>query len=169
MNKSLRYIRELITSWPMFAFCLVSFACSPVQGEEKGEAEFSDAEMYYDNGVPKDLEKAFEWFAKSAEQGDAKAQFMLGIMYYGGVGIPQNYEKAFEWYSKAADQGDIPFRRLWWVRCTPRAKAFRKTTRKPLSGDQERQSKAMRIRSTCWVRCTLWEEALRRTSKKHLN
>src|SRR6185312_11351087 len=41
-----------------------------------------------------------------AERGDAKAESLLGHMYYHGEGVPQNYAEAFRWYSKAADQGD---------------------------------------------------------------
>ncbi len=41
-----------------------------------------------------------------AERGDAKAESLLGHMYYHGQGVPQNYVEAFRWYSKAADQGD---------------------------------------------------------------
>jgi hypothetical protein len=41
-----------------------------------------------------------------AERGDAKAESLLGHMYYHGDGVPQNYAEAFRWYGKAADQGD---------------------------------------------------------------
>ena len=42
---------------------------------------------------------------KAAEQGDAVAQFNLGVMYYGGEGVPQDYEEALRWYKLAAEQG----------------------------------------------------------------
>ena len=42
----------------------------------------------------------------SAEQGDAKAEFGLGDMYYSGHGMKQDYTEAIGWYRKAADQGD---------------------------------------------------------------
>ena len=41
-----------------------------------------------------------------AEQGYAKAQFNLGVMYYQGDGVLRNYAKALEWYKQAAEQGD---------------------------------------------------------------
>ena len=41
-----------------------------------------------------------------AEQGDAKAQYGLGFMYYQGQGVPQDYGEAMRWYRKAAVQGD---------------------------------------------------------------
>jgi uncharacterized protein len=40
----------------------------------------------YDNGrgVKQDYKKAIEWYEKSANQGNTKAQFNLGIMYANG-------------------------------------------------------------------------------------
>ena len=40
-----------------------------------------------------------------AEQGDAKAQFNLGVMYAKGGGVPQNDRQAVFWWRKAAEQG----------------------------------------------------------------
>lgn len=42
----------------------------------------------------------------SAEQGDAKAQYSLGHMYYHCQGVPQDYAEAVSWYRKVAAQGD---------------------------------------------------------------
>lgn len=41
----------------------------------------------------------------NAEQGDAKAQYDLGHIYYHGEGVRQDYAQAARWYHKAADQG----------------------------------------------------------------
>jgi|GEM_PF-6043788 len=43
---------------------------------------------------------------KAAEQGDAKAQNHLGMMYYTGMGMTQDYKQAEFWFRKAATQGD---------------------------------------------------------------
>jgi TPR repeat protein len=40
-----------------------------------------------------------------AEQGDAKAQSALGLMYTNGEGVQKDYAEAAKWYRKAADQG----------------------------------------------------------------
>ena len=45
---------------------------------------------------------------EAATQGDALAQYNLGLMYANGQGVAQSYAKAFEWYSKAANQGLAP-------------------------------------------------------------
>lgn len=42
---------------------------------------------------------------KQAEQGDARAQFRLGMAYYNGNRIEKSEENAFEWWMKAAEQG----------------------------------------------------------------
>ncbi len=49
--------------------------------------------------------KAFEWFNKSAAQGNAEAQEMLGTCYENGIGVEKDMNKAIEWYSKSAEQG----------------------------------------------------------------
>ena len=48
---------------------------------------------------------AAEWYTKSAEQGNASAQYYLGYMYENGYGVEQDMTKAFEWYKKSAEQG----------------------------------------------------------------
>ena len=50
--------------------------------------------------------KAFEWYFKSAMQGNASGQWQLGYLYQFGKGVEQNYKKAFEWYEKSAERGD---------------------------------------------------------------
>jgi TPR repeat protein len=39
-------------------------------------------------------------------QGDAYAQFNLGLLYHLGQGVPQDYGKARQWWERAAAQGD---------------------------------------------------------------
>ena len=56
-------------------------------------------------GVPENNAEAFKWFRKAAEQGHAKAQYNLGLMYDKGQGVPQDYAEAVKWYRLAAEQG----------------------------------------------------------------
>ena len=42
----------------------------------------------------------------AAEQGDAKAQSHLGLMYDEGLGVSQDYAEAARWFRLAAEQGD---------------------------------------------------------------
>jgi hypothetical protein len=41
-----------------------------------------------------------------ADQGNARAQRNLGIMYHNGQGVPQDHAAAAKWIGKAAEQGD---------------------------------------------------------------
>ena len=61
----------------------------------------------YDNGegVVQNYEKAFEWYSKAANQGNAQAQYNLGSLYHNGQGVEKNDKRAFEWYRKAANSG----------------------------------------------------------------
>jgi len=53
----------------------------------------------------KDCVQAIKPFRLAAEQGDATAQFYLGVMYDNGEGVPQDYAEAVKWYRLAAEQG----------------------------------------------------------------
>ena len=54
----------------------------------------------------RDHEAAEEWFKKAAEQGDANAQYNLGLMYEYGQGVDKDYLRALNLYQKAAYQGN---------------------------------------------------------------
>ena len=41
----------------------------------------------------------------AAEQGDANAQYRMGIYYQQGLGVPQDYAEAARWYRRSALQG----------------------------------------------------------------
>lgn len=53
-----------------------------------------------------DFAKALREWRPLAEQGEARAQFYLGMLYENGDGVPEDYGKAREWYEKSAAQGD---------------------------------------------------------------
>ena len=71
------------------------------------EEMYQLGENYYygKNGYEQDYSKAVEWYRKSAEQGYARAQYVLGICYRLGEGVPQDYKEAVKWYRKSAEQG----------------------------------------------------------------
>uniref|UniRef100_UPI003567E3EB tetratricopeptide repeat protein n=1 Tax=Sneathiella sp. TaxID=1964365 RepID=UPI003567E3EB len=52
-----------------------------------------------------DFATALREWKPLAEQGDADAQYNLGVMYYNGTGVPQDYKQAVKWYTAAAEQG----------------------------------------------------------------
>jgi len=67
-----------------------------------------------------DHQKAVRLWKLLAEQGDARAQTLLGLMYANGEGVPEDDAKALCLYTKATKQG---LRRpsIIVVRCTPKA------------------------------------------------
>jgi TPR repeat protein len=65
-------------------------------------APLEDGRKAYERG---DYSPAFRRVKPFAEQGDAKAQFKLGLLYYNGQGVPQDYSEAAKWWRKAAGQG----------------------------------------------------------------
>ena len=63
--------------------------------------------MYRDGeGVAQDDAQALVWFRNAADQGNADAQYSLGVMYRDGQGVAQDNAQALVWFRKAADQGD---------------------------------------------------------------
>ena len=62
--------------------------------------------MYYEGqGIPQDYAEALKWYRLAAEQGEALAQFNLGIMYNNGEGVLQDNVMAHMWYNIASANG----------------------------------------------------------------
>jgi TPR repeat protein len=64
---------------------------------------FEDAVAAYQRG---DYAIAVRLWHLLAEQGDADAQFHLGVMYESGQGVLRSDAEAIKWYRKAAEQDD---------------------------------------------------------------
>ena len=63
--------------------------------------------MYnHGNGLKQDFGEAVRFFRKAADQGDAEAQCVLGILYEKGQGVKQDFGEAVRCFRKAADQGN---------------------------------------------------------------
>lgn len=59
----------------------------------------------YGVGTEQDYEKAFDWFLKSAQEGNKFAQYSLANLYYYGNGVQKDLSQAFWWYRKSSEQG----------------------------------------------------------------
>ena len=55
--------------------------------------------------VSGDYPAAFATLSRLAKEGNAIAQFYLGVMYAQGQGVPQDYAQALAWFRQAAAQG----------------------------------------------------------------
>ncbi len=64
---------------------------------------FEEGAAAYHRG---DYATALRLWRPLAEQGDALAQYNLGLMYDTGQGVPQDDAEAVKWYRLAAEQGD---------------------------------------------------------------
>ena len=58
------------------------------------------------NGVLKDDKQAVKWYQKAADQGFAKAQYNLGVLYANGIGELKDLSKAKYWINKAYENPD---------------------------------------------------------------
>ncbi len=73
---------------------------------EDPETMLSFGQMSFDgDGIEQDYVAAANWFRIAAEQGHAKAQHNLGLMYESGLGVPKDCSEAAKWYRLAAEQG----------------------------------------------------------------
>jgi TPR repeat protein len=67
------------------------------------EAPDLDADAAYKKG---DYATVLRLAGPLAAAGDARAQSMLGLLYYNGLGVPMDHKEAMNWFRRAADQDD---------------------------------------------------------------
>ena len=84
----------LLFALPCLVIALTS--CDPTQ---KGKDYYEGT-----NGKPVNYEKAFKYFTKGAEKGNAEAQYGLANCYYNGHGTLADTALAVSYYRLAADQ-----------------------------------------------------------------
>ena len=90
-------MRERITV-PLVTLVLALSLAAPVAA-----GPLEDGAAAYERG---DYTHARQLWRPLADQGDATAQYNLGVEYANGQGVPQDYAEAVKWYRLAADQGD---------------------------------------------------------------
>src|SRR5512143_3606455 len=84
---------------------------------EAGPLEDADAAI-----KRRDYASALRLIRPLAEQGDANAQYTLGVFYDNGLGVPQDKVRAYMWFNLSAAQGRegaAAFRDLIARRMTP--------------------------------------------------
>ncbi|MCB1516211.1 MAG: SEL1-like repeat protein [Hyphomicrobiaceae bacterium] len=71
------------------------------------KAEYEVAAIYAEGrAVAQDMDKASQWYGRSAEQGFAPAMYLLANMYENGTGIDKDVEQAAYWYERGAELGN---------------------------------------------------------------
>lgn len=86
-----------------------SFDTSNSSPQEEGPLELCHIGYLYtrgEEGYPKDLEKAFQYYERSAQGGNGMGQFNLGLCYEHGNGTPVHLGKSFYWYSQSVKNGE---------------------------------------------------------------
>ncbi len=71
-----------------------------------GLPAFADFEKGWDASQKGDHATALHEWKPLAENGNASAQYNLGLMYDNGWGVPQDYQGALKWYKLSAEQGN---------------------------------------------------------------
>ncbi len=84
------------------AAMLTERAHPPVTEEEYAEALRAGTELYNAGRY----EEAFELLVYPAQQGYARARYLLGLMHYYGRGVDRDFKLAYENFSAAADGSD---------------------------------------------------------------
>ena len=96
----MRFTKTLLTTAlfgaSVFSFHSTTWADTPEQQLQQGLTAYKQS----------DYQTAFKLLLPLAEQGDAKAQFNLGLMYETGRGVKQDDFEAVKWYRQAAKQGE---------------------------------------------------------------
>ncbi len=67
-----------------------------------------NAGYFYESGrglAQPDAAKAFEYYRRAADDGNAAAGNAIGDLYRTGRGVPQDRDRAIQWYRWAADRG----------------------------------------------------------------
>jgi len=86
-------------------------------------AQYYVGQLYLSGiGIRHDVDKAVEWFSRSAEQGDGAAQIALAMLYLSGEGVERSEQRAVELVRAAAVQGNreaqellaTAYERGWW-------------------------------------------------------
>ena len=79
------------------------------------EAQYQVASMMFegDHGLEQNPEEAAKWLRKSADQGLAKSQNGMGLMFVTGAGVDRDQVEAARWFRRAADQGYLKAQCNW--------------------------------------------------------
>ena len=105
-EKAFRKLNEIIDDYPS-----TDLAVKLISGQDTGSISLEDVTKEAERAAEEVREEEeesseFEKTRKAAEQGDAKAQYKLGVMYDYGRGVPVNDAEAVKWYRMAAEQGN---------------------------------------------------------------
>lgn len=89
-----------------------------IGAEENNDAfaQYYLAQLYEKDDNYKDLEKAYQWYLKSAEQDHAESIIALAKFYSEGIYVEKDQTKALQWLEKGLSKNDpdVQFEMGWW-------------------------------------------------------
>ena len=88
----------LVCAAALTVAALLSFAPMPVSW-----AQMDAAAQAYERG---DYAEAHRIWLPLAEEGDATAQYNIGVLYEYGLGVERVFSRAVRWYVRAAENGN---------------------------------------------------------------
>ena len=72
------------------------------------KVQYALARLYHTSQFgSRDLDLAYEWYSKAAEQGHPGAQYFIGTFFADAKVVKQSYYRASEWYRLAANLGRV--------------------------------------------------------------
>ncbi len=100
-------LKEVMTGSPVDIAGLTAFA-NQSKNACSAYAQYTLGQFYTEGhgGVVQSYTKGATWYRKSADQGNADAQYALGWLYIRGEGVIQNDAQAVSWWRKAALGGN---------------------------------------------------------------
>ncbi len=91
----------------LIAVSIIIFGCASTTSRNMQSSApsslYNQAVALFEKG---NYEGAIKKYKTSAEQGDVKAQWDLGVIYQNGRGVDIDYNEAIKWFTKAAKSGD---------------------------------------------------------------
>ena len=105
-------------------------------------------------------------YRQAADQGEADAQYNLGLCYYKGEGVRKDQAEAVKWFRKAAEQGHVKGQCNLGV-CYDNGEGVPKDDAEAVKWFARPPNKAMPWHNTTWRFAMIMARAFPRMMRKH--
>lgn len=89
------------------AFDVIASALSVSRNAQAANIKWDQFDTIWNSGFSPSERRMLE-LKRSAQKGDALAQYNLAVMYLQGIAVPKDYDKTVQWFTKAAMQNYAP-------------------------------------------------------------
>jgi len=101
-----RHLKKVILSASLTLFCIGSLV-SPIVSAAPAKTGLSNYSLGVEAYRQGEFRRAFDAWSLGAYEGDAEAQYNLGVLYLEGRGVERNPEQAHGWFLRAAEKGHL--------------------------------------------------------------